>query len=123
MDKGSHSVVKNELETSHTEDNRQVKNTPSADDLSINVKPHVIILESVPVSAEKSPVNSQETGPIPTTKEPTHIPAVDTLKKKEPNSSQPRNEIIALRSDFKKSQDLEEKMDCNISQLGNYCKI
>ena len=29
------------------------------------------------------------------------------------------NEITTLKSDFKKSQDLEEKMNCNISQLGN----
>ena len=88
--------MKSELETSHTEDNTQFNNIPSADDLSINVKPHVIILESVPVSAEESPVNSQETGQVPTTKEP--------------NYPQLGNEIITLRSNFKKSRDLEEKI-------------
>ena len=94
--------MKSELETSHTEDNRQFTNIQSSDDLSINVKHHIMILESVPVSAEESPVNSQEPGLVPTIKEPTHIPAVDTLKKKEPNFSQLGNEIIASRSDLKK---------------------
>ena len=105
MDEGSHSVVKNELETRHTEDNTQVKINPSADVLSINVEPYAFTLESGPASAKKSPVNPQEPGPFPTTEEP--------------NRSQLKNETIALRSDLKKSQDLEEKMNCNISQLGN----
>ena len=75
INEGSHSVVKSELETNHTEDNTQFQNIPSADNLSINVKPHVIILESAPVSAEESPAKAQELGP-------SHITVASTLKKK-----------------------------------------
>ena len=77
INEGSHSVVKSELETNHTEDNTKFQNIPSADNLSINVKPHVIILESAPVSAEASPAKAQESGPA-------HVPVASTLKKKDP---------------------------------------
>ena len=86
IDEGFHSIVKNELESNHTENKTQVTNVQSADDLSIIIKPHVTFLDSVPVPTEESPVTSQEPGPIPTMKEP--------------NISQLGNELTTVKSEF-----------------------